>query len=86
MNIKLTKNLIRTILRRNIGTNDIERYVKIVCKQNVRKKRNVDMIRNVMKMNLMMLNMMCLKRILFLTCTICYEENTCEQPDVSKHH
>ena len=37
-NIKLTRkvltvNLIRTILKRNIGTNDVERYVRIVCKQ-----------------------------------------------------
>ena len=48
----LTKNLIRTILRRNIGTNEVERYVRVVCKQNVRKKRNVGMIRNAMKMKL----------------------------------
>jgi hypothetical protein len=48
----LTKNLIRTIMRRNIGTNDVEKYVRIVCKQNVRKKRNVGMIINAMKMKL----------------------------------
>lgn len=37
---------------KNIGTNDVEKYVKVVCKQNVRKKRNVAMIRNAMKMKL----------------------------------
>jgi hypothetical protein len=48
----LTKNLIRTIMRKNIGTNDVEKYVNVVCKQNVRKKRNVGMIQYAMNMKL----------------------------------
>ena len=48
----LTKNLIRSIMKKNIGTNDVEKYVGIVCKQNVRKMRNVPMIRHAMKMKL----------------------------------
>ena len=48
----LTKNLINTIMKRNIGTNDVEKYVQVVCKQNVRKTRNIAMIRHAMKMKL----------------------------------
>ena len=48
----LTKNLIRTIMKRNIGTNEVEKYVGVECKQNVKKKRNVPMIRYTMKMKL----------------------------------
>jgi hypothetical protein len=48
----LTKNVIRTIMKRNIGTIEVEKYVGLVCKQNVKKKRNVPMIRYTMKMKL----------------------------------
>ena len=48
----LTRNLIRTIMKRDIGTNEVEKYVDIVCKQNVKKKRNVSMIRYTMRMKL----------------------------------
>ena len=39
-------------MNKNVGTNDVEKYVKNVCKHNVQKKRNVGMIKNAMKMKL----------------------------------
>ena len=39
-------------MNRNIGTNDVEKCVRAVCKQNVKKKRNIGMIRNIMRMKL----------------------------------
>ena len=39
-------------MNRNVGTNDVEKYVKNVCKHNVQKKRNIGMIKNAMKMKL----------------------------------
>ena len=39
-------------MRKNIGTNDVKKYVNVVCKQNVRKKRNVGMIQYAMNMKL----------------------------------
>ena len=39
-------------MKKNIGTNDFEKYVSIFCKQNVRKKRNIGMIRSALKMKL----------------------------------
>ena len=44
-NIKLTRkvltsNVLKAIMKRNIGTNDVEKYVEVLSKQNVRKKKN----------------------------------------------
>ena len=39
-------------MNKNVGTNDVEKYVKNVCKHNVQKKRNYGLIKNAMKMKL----------------------------------
>ena len=39
-------------MQKNIGTNEVEHYVKNMCKHNVRKNRNVGMIRSAMKVKL----------------------------------
>ena len=49
----LTKNVLKTILNKNVGTNDVEMYVRNICKHNVQKKRNIGMIKNAMKMKMM---------------------------------
>ena len=53
-NIKLarrvqTKNVLMSILKLNIGTNDVERFAFVVSKQNVKKVRNVNLINYTMK-------------------------------------
>ena len=45
----LTKNVLKKLKQLGIGTNDVEKYAGIVCKQNVKQKRNVDLIKYTMK-------------------------------------
>ena len=45
----LTKNLLTKLMHLNIGTNEVEKYAKVVCHQNVRKGRNNKLIREAMK-------------------------------------
>ena len=45
----LTKNLLRSLMELNVGTNEVETFARNVCKQNVRKDRNKKLIRDTMK-------------------------------------
>jgi hypothetical protein len=44
----LTRNLLRRLVRENVGTNEVEIYTARVCKQNVRKMRDVQLVRQAM--------------------------------------
>ena len=46
----LTRNLLKTMLKKNVGTNDVVKYVNGVCKQNVKKTNKAAMIQFAMKM------------------------------------
>ena len=48
----LTKNLIKMIMKKDIGTNEVETFVKNVCKQNVNSRRNVGLIKSAMNVKL----------------------------------
>ena len=39
-------------MNNNIGTDEVEKYVSMVCKQNVKKIRNISMNRSAMRMKL----------------------------------
>ena len=45
----LTKNILKKLMWLGVGTNDVEKYVEKVCKQNVRKARNSKLIRDTMR-------------------------------------
>ena len=46
----LTRNLLKTMLKKNVGTNDVVKYVNGVCKQNVKKTNRTIMIQFAMRM------------------------------------
>ena len=46
----LTKNLLKTVMKKNIATNDVMKYAKGVCKQNVKNTNLKAMIHYAMKM------------------------------------
>ena len=46
----LTKNLLKTMMKKNIATNDVMKYAKGVCKQNVKNTNLKAMIHYAMKM------------------------------------
>ena len=48
----LTKNLLRSLTGLSVGTNEVEIFATIVCKQNVRKGRNKKLIRSTMRFKL----------------------------------
>ena len=45
----LTRNLLKKMMHLNLGTNEVERFVLKVCRQNVRKGRNKMLIRDTMR-------------------------------------
>ena len=43
----LTRNLLKKLADLGIGTNEVEKYARGVCRQNVRRRRKEKLIRNV---------------------------------------